>query len=94
MSAKVKPRARRMWANYYADGTLGIYGKRATAEYFRGFLAGPIVPVAVIPLDDVPALLTRFCDATHESSAKTYRGSMQDALISLGVLPKRKGGRK
>lgn len=92
MKIKIKPR--RMFANYYPDGRLGIYRTKRSATYFRGLFGGEPTPVAVIPLDDVPALLTRFCDATHESSAKTYRGSMQDALISLGVLPKRKGGRK
>jgi hypothetical protein len=75
---KPKPRARRMWANYYPDGVIGIYRKRATAEYFRGFLAGATVPVAVIPLHQPTAL----------------GDSMVSALTSLGVLPKRKGGRK
>ena len=68
-----------MWVNYYPDGAIGIYRKRATAEYFRGFLAGTIVPVAVIPLNDLT----------------TLGDSMVSALTSLGVLPKqRKGGRK
>lgn len=53
------------------------------------------VRIAVIPLDDVDGLLTRFCEATHDSSAITYRDSMRDALTAIGVLPKRKnGGRK
>ena len=79
MKTKPKLRARRMWANYYPDGVIGIYRKRATAEYFRGFLAGTIVPVAVIPL--------------HENT--TLGDSMVSALTSLGVLPRtRKGGRK
>ncbi len=67
-----------MWANYYPDGVIGIYGKRATAEYFRGFLRGSTVPVAVIPL--------------HEPT--DLGDSMVSALVDLGVLPKRKGGRK
>jgi len=76
---KPKPRARRMWANYYPDGVIGIYAKLATAEYFRGFLMGSTIPVAVIPL--------------HEPTA--LGDSMVSALTSLGVLPKpRKGGRK
>ena len=75
---KTKPRARRMWVNYYPDGAIGIYRKRATAEYFRGFLAGSIVPVAVIPL--------------HEPTA--LGDSMVSALTSLGVLPRARKGRK
>ena len=67
-----------MWANYYCNGVIGIYGERSTAKYFRGFLAGPPTPVAVIPLDEPTAL----------------GDSMVSALTSLGVLPKRKGGRK
>jgi hypothetical protein len=68
-----------MWASYYPDGVIGIYGKRSTAKYFRGFCAGPIVPVAVIPLHDLT----------------TLGDSMVSALVDLGVLPKpRKGARK
>ena len=76
---KTKPNPRRMWASYYPDGGIGIYGKRSTAKSFRGFLAGPIIPVAVIPLHDLT----------------TLGDSMLSALTSLGVLRKpRKGGRK
>jgi hypothetical protein len=68
-----------MWANYCSDGGVRIYGSRSDAKYFRGFLAGPPTPVAVIPLDEPTAL----------------GDSMVSALTSLGVLPKpRKGGRK
>jgi hypothetical protein len=67
-----------MWANYHPDGAIRIYGKRSTAKYLTGFLAGPIIPVAVIPLHDLT----------------TLGDSMVSALTSLGVLPKRKGGRK
>jgi hypothetical protein len=76
---KPKLRPRRMWANYYPHGVVGIHVKRSTAKYFRGFLAGPIIPVAVIPL--------------HEPTA--LGDSMVSALTDLGVLRKpRKGGRK
>jgi len=78
MKTKPKLRARRLWAIYDPDGAIGIYGKRSTAKYFRGFFAGPIIPVAVIPLHDLT----------------TLGDSMVSALTSLGVLPKRKGGRK
>jgi len=67
-----------MWANYYPDGVIGIHAKLATAKYFRGFLAGPIVPVAVIPLHDLT----------------TLGDSMVSALTDLGVLRKAKKGRK
>ena len=67
-----------MWANYDPDGAIGIYGKRSTARYFRGFFAGPIIPVAVIPLHQTTAL----------------GDAMVSALTSLGVLPKPRKGRK
>jgi hypothetical protein len=67
-----------MWANYYPDGVIGIYGKRATAEYFRGFLRGSTVPVAVIPLHDLT----------------TLGDSMVSALTAIGVLPRARKGRK
>jgi hypothetical protein len=75
---KTKPNARRMWANYYCNGVIGIYGERSTAKYFRGFLAGPPTPVAVIPLHDLT----------------TLGDSMVSALTSLGVLPRARKGRK
>ena len=70
---KTKPKPRRMWANYYPDGVIGIYAKRASAEYFRGFLRGSTFPVAVIPLHDLT----------------TLGDSMVSALVDLGVLPKK-----
>ena len=76
---KIKPNARRMWANYCQDGVIRIYGARSDAKYFRGYLAGPPTPVAVIPLNEPTAL----------------GDSMVAALTAIGVLPRsRKGGRK
>jgi len=77
MKTKIKPR--RMFANYYPSGGLGIYRTKRSATYFRGLLGGKSTPVAVIPLDEPTAL----------------GDSMVSALTSLGVLRKpRKGGRK
>ena len=70
---KTKPRARRLWANFYSDGGVRIYGSRSDAKYFRGFLAGPPTPVAVIPI--------------HEPTA--LGDAMVSALTSLGVLRKK-----
>jgi len=71
---KTKPKARRMWANYYCNEMIGIYVERSTAKYFRGLLADPPTPVAVIPLDEPTAL----------------GDSMVSALVDLGVLPKQR----
>tara|TARA_R110000868_G_scaffold155190_1_gene381602 strand:+ start:197 stop:430 length:234 start_codon:yes stop_codon:yes gene_type:complete len=63
---KTKPQlcARKMWANYYADGTCRIHSTKKNAWSWRCFTEDKssvpaAVPVAVIPLDDpliVPAL--------------------------------------
>ena len=77
---KTKPRARRMWANYYAGGDVLVHTSRKSAQSWalhEVTMAG--VPVAVIPLHKPTAL----------------GDSMVSALADLGVLPKpRKGGRK
>jgi hypothetical protein len=86
---KTKPEPRRMWANYCSDGCVRIYGARSDAKYFRGFLAGPPTPVAVIPLDNVEAL-----EAFLDDKGITSQSGLRAALTAIGVLPKRKGGRK
>jgi hypothetical protein len=75
---KTKIKARRMWANHYSHGRLGIYRTKRAAAYFRGLFDGESIPVAVIPL--------------HQPT--DLGDSMVSALTDLGVLPKRKGGRK
>jgi len=79
MKTKPKPRARRMWANFYSNGAVAFFSTKRSACLFKGFSKAATVPVAVIPL--------------HENT--TLGDSMVSALTSLGVLPKsRKGGRK
>jgi hypothetical protein len=76
---RIKPRARRMWGNYYAGGDVLLHASRESAQSWalhEVTMAG--VPVAVIPLHD----LTRLGD------------SMVSALTSLGVLPRARKGRK
>jgi hypothetical protein len=72
---KTKLKARRMWANYYPEGGLGIYRTKRSATYFSGLFGGEAIPVAVIPLHDLT----------------TLGDSMVSALTAIGVLPKRKG---
>ena len=80
MSAmKTKPRARRMWANFYSNGAVAFFSTKRSACLFKGFSKAATVPVAVIPL--------------HENT--TLGDSMVSALTTLGVLRKpRKRGRK
>ena len=79
MKTKPKPRARRMWANYYADGDVLLHTTRKAAQNrARPSAILAAVPVAVIPL--------------HEPTA--LGDSMLSALTSLGVLPRARKGRK
>ena len=96
MKIKPKLRARRMWANYYCNGVIGIYGERSTAKYFRGFLAGPPTPVAVIPLDNVEALEFEALEAFLNDKGITSQSGLRAALTVIGVLPRAraKKGRK
>jgi hypothetical protein len=76
---KTKPKPRRMWANYYAGGDVLLHTSRKSAQSWALHeVTMAGVPVAVIPL--------------HEPTA--LGDAMVSALTSLGVLPKRKGGRK
>jgi len=81
MKTKPKPRARRMWANYYAGGDALLHTTRKAAQSWAVhdvIHAG--VPVAVIPLHKPTAL----------------GDSMVSALVAIGVLPRAraKKGRK
>ena len=90
---KPTPRARKMWANYYPEGTICWPTKRKAL-----IRSGPsrwhrAIPVAVIPLHDVEALVTAATDA-RIWSVGTSGEAMRAALTAIGVLPKSKGGRK
>lgn len=91
-----KLKARRMWANplnLKDDGhsKLLLTRKRGLREAFQ-----TSIPVAVIPLDDVKALVDRAveCDCNFPS----HRGFRKDFAVSVlqatGVLPKPRKGRK
>ena len=80
MKTSKKLKARRMWANYYAQGqSMSIHGSKKLAQNLMEFEpTHQAVPVAVIPL--------------HEPTA--LGDAMVSALTDFGVFPKRKGGRK
>lgn len=93
MKTKPQLRARKMWANYHAEGYVCLYSIKSrcmnsAAEHIA-------VPVAVIPLDDVPALQSTAFNA-YCAAQDANLDSMEcvvAALSAIGVLP-RKGGRK
>jgi hypothetical protein len=81
MKTKPKPRARRMWANYYQmPWNPTLHRVRRLALVSRGHKCEGTIPVAVIPLHDLT----------------TLGDSMVSALVAIGVLPRAraKKGRK
>ena len=96
---KSKPRARKMFANYYGD-FVACHNTRCSAmregDHHEQFIA---IPVAVIPLDDVAALVKKataaFLVEDRKPESWTLDDCMTAALTAIGVLPKqKKGGRK
>jgi hypothetical protein len=82
---KTKPKPRVMWANYYpgivrCDETL----KRAKhrAEYN---LPNQTVRVAIIPLDDVEAIVERAVAAYFTDKGFTYGDGIRAALTAAGI---------
>ena len=90
-TSKLKPR--RMWVDPNAFG--GPYAFTSFNE--KGRPKPFSLPVAVIPLDDVDGLIEKAFVAfgRHESSCRyDCRGAMIAALITIGVLPRARKGRK
>lgn len=98
---KQKPRARRMWANYYPHCPVPeTYDSKSRAmSWATNYPAKITVPVAVIPLDDPAALVEKataaFLVEDRKPESWTLDDCMTAALTAIGVLPKqRKGGAK
>lgn len=93
MSKTKQPKPRKMWANYYERGTLLLYATKNIAIERAGSLANKVVPVAVVPLNDVEAPLQRAIRVYDETPGGVEPG-MRAALTAIGVLPARRKGRK
>ena len=95
---KPTPLARRMWANYYRDASVLHETRKMAAHCAAPGAAHEVVPVAVVPLDDVDALIAKataaFLVEDRKPESWTLDDCMTAALTAIGVLPKRKGGRK
>jgi hypothetical protein len=101
MGTKTKVKARRMYKNTSVFSMNGMFlydsikaMKEVNSYRDDPFLITPL-PVAVIPLDDVTALITKAGDAF----AKSYDGHLCQSdivamLTAIGVLPKQRKGRK
>lgn len=95
MKTSKKLKAHRMWANYYAQGqSMSIHGSKKLAQNLMEFEpTHQAVPVAVIPLDDVPALVRTAGDAFAASyDGHLCKSDIVAMLTAIGVLPKK--GRK
>ena len=94
MKTKPTPRARRMWANYYPE-IVCVHHTRKSAGASGDPSYPHAVPVAVIPLDDVEALVEKAKTAFNLEGSGLFTPAMRAALAAIGVLPKqRKGGAK
>ena len=99
MKTKTKPtpRARKMWGNYYGE-FVACHDTRSSAQTGAdaGMPALIAIPVAVIPLNDVPALVRTAGDAFAASyDGHLCKSDIVAMLTAIGVLPRtRKGGRK
>lgn len=95
MKTKPKPRARRMWANYYPaeDGCVCLHRTRTGANSMAndGCLHAA-VPVAVIPLDDPESVVITAIKAFVSSGFAPTDMKIVAALTAIGVLPKQKKG--
>jgi len=96
MKTKPKPRARRMWANYYRDTSVLHETRRMAALCIAPGAMHKVIPVAVIPLDDPEALVLKASLAVDdEIICGSVNAIARAALTAIGVLSKRrKGGRK
>jgi hypothetical protein len=85
-----------MWANYYSQNFLPALNqsKKSAIQHCAPSVEHRAVPVAVIPLDDVDALIEKAVASYQEDRFATFEGAMRAALAAIGVLPKSKGGRK
>ena len=90
------PRARRMWANYYTQcpvpDTFDSKSRAMRASCHSTMVK--TIPVALIPLDNPEALISRASYVVDNMICTATIGDIVRAvLVSSGVLP-RKGGRK
>jgi len=65
-----KPKARVMWANYYPEIVCCSTSRKSSRVRADTRFPNQVVRVAVIPLDDVPALVERAAKAIYVNSRR------------------------
>ena len=90
-------KARKMWANYYPNCTVpDTFDSKSRAMSWASCHSTMVktIPVALIPLDNPEALISRASYVVDNMICTATIGDIVRAvLVSSGVLP-RKGGRK
>ncbi len=100
---RTKLKARRMWATRETGEPERLHKTKSDAagwDYAGGYDARPnsVYRVAVIPLDDVEAIVVAAAAAHYKAWSGTGKPAngdcMRAALVAIGVLPRAKKGRK
>ncbi len=96
MKTKPKPKARRMWANYYPDGSCPVMHptKSQATLHAESHASRVAVPGVFITLDDVDALVEKAMQAYADCPTTAFQDAMCAALTASGVLPKQRKGIK
>lgn len=89
-------KARRMFANYYPHCPVPeiFHSKSRAMSWAKYYSTTVTVPVAVIPLDDMEALVEKAKTAFNLEGSGLFTPAMRAALAAIGVLPKQRKGRK
>ena len=91
-------KARKMWANYYPNCTVpDTFDSKSRAMSWASCHSTMVktIPVALIPLDNPEALISRASYVVDNMICTATIGDIVRAvLVSSGVLPTSKGGRK
>ena len=87
-------KARRMWANYYPEIVCVHHTRKSAGVSGDPSYYPHAIPVAVIPLDNLEALVHCAYEASRLPGEDGLT-QMRAALTAIGVLPRtRKGGAK
>jgi len=80
------PKARVMWANYYPEIVCCSTSRKSCRVLADTRFTNQVVRVAVIPLDDVDAIVERAQSATFGTRPSThYEGITRKILTAAGI---------
>jgi len=93
------PKPRKMWAIYslpFDNGNgISAHPSKSCADFYSWKDGSDvIIPVAIIPLDDVEALVERAAKAYEQDPSITFEQSTRAALTAAGIPCKQRRARK